>query len=63
MLALGTGCRSRLFNAKQSIIFNLNFHAMKKNLMWMLVVSIWTMLYSCSDSENKSSEVILTVSP
>ncbi len=36
---------------------------MKKNLMLMLVLSVWTMLYSCSESDKESSEVSLTVSP
>ncbi len=36
---------------------------MKKNLMLMLVLSVWTMLYSCSESHKESSEVSLTVSP
>lgn len=29
----------------------------------MLVLSVWTMLYSCSESDKESSEVSLTVSP
>ncbi len=36
---------------------------MKKNLMLMLVLSIWGMLCSCSDSDKEPSEVPLTVSP
>ncbi|WP_176555021.1 BACON domain-containing protein [Butyricimonas sp. Marseille-P3923] len=36
---------------------------MKKNLMLMLVLSIWGMLCSCSDSDKDPSEVPLTVSP
>lgn len=36
---------------------------MKKNLMWMLVLSVWTMLYACSDSDKEPSEVPLTVAP